>query len=53
MLYYVFYSIAAVNFAAFLVSLILYTKESIKCENYRKLEEYIRSLEIENLKQAV
>lgn len=43
MLFYVFYSIAAVNFAAFLISLILYVKESIKCANYRKLEEYIRS----------
>lgn len=52
MLYYVFYSIAAVNFAAFLVSLIMYTRESIKCANYRRFEEYIRDLEIENLKQA-
>lgn len=53
MLYYVFYAVAAVNFAAFIVSLVMLAKESLKYTRYGKVEEYIRRLEMENLKHAV
>lgn len=53
MLYYVFYAVAAVNFAAFIVSLVMLAKESFRCSRYRKVEEYIRRLEMENLRHAV
>lgn len=52
MLYYIFYAVAALNFTAFIVSLVLYAKEAVKCARYERLEEYIRKLEVENLMQV-
>lgn len=53
MMYYIFFMVAAANFVAFVVSLVMYVKESVKVGRYRNLESFIRNMEIENLKQAV
>lgn len=52
MMYYVFFMIVALNFAGFMVSLLMYFRESLKAARYREIENYIRSLEIENLKSG-
>ncbi|MCI5831116.1 MAG: hypothetical protein UHY90_04405 [Treponema sp.] len=52
MIYYVFFIAAAVNLVAFIGSIVMYTVENIRFNRYKKIESYIRNMEIENLKST-